>query len=206
MFIRCGGGGKPVVEKKYDPMRCAGAAEAQIPAEGTVRRSCGASKAGKAAGGTGNCDFNVEMFVDLLRTANHGLLNIVREAWHKYPFPPSGMVIMAEVMRNPGSSVSQVARDTGFAKSHVSKTVDILASQGFVEKRQDPSDQRVIRLYATEQLRLRFQEVKESIENRLAEVLTGIPKSKLDDLVEGLELLNKALEESGYTRADCSRV
>jgi len=37
---------------------------------------------------------------------------------------------MAEVMRNPGSSVSQVARDTGFAKSHVSKTVDILASQG----------------------------------------------------------------------------
>jgi DNA-binding MarR family transcriptional regulator len=148
---------------------------------------------------TTNIGLSVESFVNLLRSANHGLLNIVREVWQKYPFPPSGMVIIAQIMKKPGATISQVARETGFAKSHVSKTIDILCNHGFVEKGQDPSDQRVVRLFATEELVQRFKEVKRVMENRLSEVLAVIPRASLDCLVRGLEMLNKALEETGYT-------
>lgn len=37
------------------------------------------------------------------------------------------------------------------------------------------------------------------MENRLSEVLAVIPRASLDCLVRGLEMLNKALEETGYT-------
>lgn len=164
------------------------------------------SDAPKAANGTAHDldmeSFDMESLVDLLRAANRGFLNIVQEVMQQYPFPPSGMVIMAQIMKRPGSSVSQVARGTGFAKSHVSKTIDILVSRGVVEKRQDPSDRRVIRLFATEELGRWFEEIRAAIQDRLSEVLAVVPKANLHALVDGLEMVKQILVESGYIKPD----
>ena len=140
-----------------------------------------------------------------LRNANFGLLSIVREVSQKYPFPQSGMVIIAHIVKNPGSTISRLARETGYAKSHVSKTVDMLYAHGFVDKREDPCDRRVIRLFAAEELGKWFEAVKGAIEERLSEVLSVLPQADLTFLVKGLEMLNKALAEFGYAKTDCSK-
>ncbi len=145
-------------------------------------------------------DFNVGTFVNLLRSVNLGMFSMADEILQQHQFPRSGMAIMGQILKKPGITVSQVARRTGFAKSHVSKTIDTLSGQGFVERRQDPSDQRLVRLFATEELKERFAEMKTATDRRLSEVLAVFPKDSLDSLVEGLEMLNRALEESKQSR------
>jgi DNA-binding MarR family transcriptional regulator len=181
--------------------RVGGQGQGAVGKEGTIRfGGSGTHGASDLPGGV-----SVEELVELLRNANFGLLSIVREVSQKYPFPQSGMVIIAHIVKNPGSTISRLARETGYAKSHVSKTVDMLYAHGFVDKREDPCDRRVIRLFAAEELGKWFEAVKGAIEERLSEVLSVLPQADLTFLVKGLEMLNKALAEFGYAKTDCSK-
>lgn len=137
---------------------------------------------------------NVEAFVRLLRSVNRGMFSIADAILRQYQFPRSGMAIMGQILRRPGITVSQVARQTGFVKSHVSKTIDTLCDQGFVERRQDPCDQRLVCLYATEESKNRFSEMKAATDCCVSEVLAVLPKNKLDSLIDGLKTLKEALE------------
>ncbi|MGI6164030.1 MAG: MarR family winged helix-turn-helix transcriptional regulator [Bacillota bacterium] len=140
-------------------------------------------------------DVNAEVFAGLLKSVNRRMFGIAHTVLQQYGLPHSGMAIVGQILKAPGSTVSEVARRTGFAKSHVSKTVDTLSDQGFIEKRQDPSDQRLVRLFATDNLKERFSAMRDVMDHCMSEVLSVFPKQKLDSLVDGLKMLNAALQE-----------
>jgi len=145
---------------------------------------------------------NVESFVRLLRSINRGMFSIADAVLRQYHFPRSGMTIMGQILKKPGITVSQVARQTGFVKSHVSNTIDTLYDQGFVERRQDPQDQRLVRLFATEQSKTRFSEMKKVTDLCVSEVLSVFPRDKLNSLIDGLETLKEALENYEHWQND----
>jgi DNA-binding MarR family transcriptional regulator len=85
--------------------------------------------------------------------------------------PGSELEVMRLLVRRPGSSVGEVARELGLAPSNASATVRALIARGLLERRADPDDGRVSRLEptprATEIRRRREQAWARALEKRL---------------------------------------
>jgi DNA-binding MarR family transcriptional regulator len=90
-----------------------------------------------------------EQLVDLMQNVNKRIHDHIRCVWEQQETPATQMLIMYQIAKAEGITVSEIARRLGLAKSHVSKTIDELAHEGHVEKRPDPLDGRILRLYRT---------------------------------------------------------
>jgi DNA-binding MarR family transcriptional regulator len=137
-----------------------------------------------------------EELAQLWREINREMHDSFRQAFSGYDHSPVTLVLIRQVATEPGIIVSELARRARIAKSHVSKLVDQLVQQGYFEKRPDPSDQRLVRLYLTE----RAAHMKAELEGQVLSVLNGIisevPEHEVEAIVHGLRLLRSALQKS----------
>jgi DNA-binding MarR family transcriptional regulator len=65
------------------------------------------------------------------------------------PLAQSELEVMRLLVREPGLSVNEVARELGMQSSNVSASVRTLVSRGLLERRRDVADGRVARLVPT---------------------------------------------------------
>lgn len=135
-----------------------------------------------------------EVLADLLHEVNRKLMEQMREVVRRHEIPHAFMSIGRVLHREPGITVSELARRTGMAKSHVSKTIDELSRRGWVEKRADPDDQRLLRLYLTQSATDNWNRIRASMRGRLAELATEIPEETTAALIDGLQVFKKLLE------------
>ena len=66
-----------------------------------------------------------------------------------HDLPYMAYPMLRQIHKEPGITISELSRRLCMAKSHVSNLTDLLARENFVEKRSDPKDQRLLRLYIT---------------------------------------------------------
>lgn len=135
-----------------------------------------------------------EQLVDLLQAVHRLMFDHVRCVWEERSIPATQMMVMHQIAREEGITISETSRRLGLAKSHVSKTVDELATAGYVEKRPDPHDGRILRLFRTPTAIARFDKVQAQVRDRIAAVVRELPPAKAEGLVEGLQLMASALE------------
>jgi DNA-binding MarR family transcriptional regulator len=135
-----------------------------------------------------------QQLVDLMQLVHRQLFEHVRCVWEEKATPATQMMVMNQIGRAEGITVSEVSRRLGLAKSHISKTVEELASAGYVEKRPDPHDGRILRLYRTPAAVARFDAMQAEVRARLSEVVDTLPPAKAAGLIEGLQLLSASLE------------
>lgn len=130
------------------------------------------------------------------RDVNREMHDAFRQGFSGYDHSPVTLILIRVTAHEPGITLSELARRAGIAKSHVSKLVDQLVQQGYFEKRPDPADQRLVRLYLT----VRAGEIKRELEGRALSVLSGIvsemPEHEVEAIVHGLRLLRSALTKS----------
>lgn len=136
----------------------------------------------------------VEKLGELLRDVHRGLLEATKSIIQEHGLSPQWMRVMHHVMGHPGTTVSEIARERGFAKSHISHGVDLMVETGLVEKRPDESDQRLVRLYPTPEAKGHFEAMHARIHARMAEVLAVLSKEQVDGVLESLTLLRTALQ------------
>lgn len=135
-----------------------------------------------------------EQLVDLMQAVHRQMYDHVRCVWEERSIPATQVMVMHQIAREEGISISETSRRLGLAKSHVSKTVDELAAAGYVEKRPDPHDGRVLRLYRTPTAVARFDKMQAMVRERISAVVGVLPPEKARGLIEGLQLLSTALE------------
>lgn len=85
----------------------------------------------------------------LWRHVHRQMLALLRRAGKEYDLPPFSLILLRHIEEEPGTTLSDLARRVGAAKSHTSTIVDQLVQEGYVEKRSDPADQRLVRLHMT---------------------------------------------------------
>jgi len=109
--------------------------------------------------------------------------------------------MLRQLHMEPGLTVSELARRAGTVKSHGSKTIDLLLEQGLVEKRPDPADQRLIRVYVTQ----RALEIRHEMEARIRDawgtVIADLPDAELVQVETGLRILLEALKKADRSGA-----
>jgi len=87
----------------------------------------------------------------------------------------------------------------------LSQSVDRLARRGLVERRPDPDDRRVVRLFLTEDSRVLLAEVHAAHRSRMAAVAGRLEAGAYDRVVDGLRALAEAAEAQERDERDAAR-
>lgn len=132
----------------------------------------------------------------LLREVSRGVFHLARDMLHGQGLPPPSMPVLRMVFHSPGVTISELSRETGMAKSYISKTIESLTTAGILEKRKDPADQRVLRIHPTEAAVVRSREMHAAVDARLAGIIATLPEEKVDALIDGLHMLKAALDRA----------
>ncbi|HLS89981.1 MAG TPA: MarR family winged helix-turn-helix transcriptional regulator [Limnochordia bacterium] len=131
----------------------------------------------------------------LWRHVNREMRGLLHRAGREFEMPPFSFMLLRHIKEEPGITLSELARRVGAAKSHTSTTIEQLVQEGYVEKRADPSDQRVLRLHATEAAMRMFARMGDRAQGVWAIVLEEF-EGDTDEVARFLKALLTALERA----------
>jgi DNA-binding MarR family transcriptional regulator len=108
------------------------------------------------------------------------------------PYTPKMSVLVA-VKKNGPISMSAIAQQLSYSKQNLTKIVEQLVQEGFVERVTGQNDRRVLNISMTDK-GLEFMAHRRAIfKNRLAEELSHLGHEELDYLFETFERVKAAL-------------
>jgi DNA-binding MarR family transcriptional regulator len=111
------------------------------------------------------------------------------EAARQDPLPQSELEVMRLLVRRPGLSVNDVARELGMQPSNASTAIRLLIARGTLERQADRADGRVVRLYPTRAAYAARDRRERSWGEALASVLDGLGASDRQRLAEAAPAL-----------------
>lgn len=132
---------------------------------------------------------------ELWRSVSREMHERLKAAFREVEFSPATVTLLRRIHRVPGVNVGQLARHAGTVKSHVSKLVEQLVAQGLVEKRSDPDDQRLVRLYLTQAADEMRAQMEARMQTAWAGIVEEIPEDELESVVSGLRQIQRAMTE-----------
>lgn len=135
-----------------------------------------------------------EQLTYILHKVNHEFGYWMNKIFDEFKISQAAVSIIRFVKYNPGSTISEISRNLDIAKSHVSNVIVNFDKKSMVEKRTDPSDQRVLKIFLTEAGEEFLKEIKLAMRNRVQEVVEELPENRLNLLIEGLQELGLALK------------
>ena len=99
-----------------------------------------------------------------------------------------------ELFNSPGLKVSELAKILSIHLSTCSNMLDKIAAKGLVLRERTETDQRVVRLYLTEEGTRLLADAPRPAQGALTEALMRLPDASLDDLERGLVALVRTLK------------
>jgi DNA-binding MarR family transcriptional regulator len=130
---------------------------------------------------------------ELWRELNRTIHERFRHHFRGMDLHPGTMFLLRHLASEPGLTVSELARRAGVVKSGVSKVIDQVSQKGMVEKCPDPADQRLLRLFLTEQGRATLADLEAKGRAVWLEMVEQIPDAHLADVAKGLRILQAAV-------------
>jgi DNA-binding MarR family transcriptional regulator len=136
-----------------------------------------------------------EEIADLLKEVNRRLRDQLARHGEAAGLPwfSRRLPIVREVLHDPGITVNELARRTRMAKSQVSMVVTALETEGLVAKRTDPQDQRLVRLFPTEEGIARAERWRAVYRSMLSRIVRTLSDDEADHLLHGLRALHRTM-------------
>ena len=140
--------------------------------------------------------FEQELLIDLLKEVNKRIGEEVREVLSLHGIAAASMIVAKNIKIEPGITISELARRTGIAKSHVSNIIKELSQRGWVEIQADASDHRLLRLFLTQSATKLMEVVGAAIRKRLSDLLSGLSEARTTEIITSLQDIQNALEQA----------
>lgn len=127
--------------------------------------------------------------------------NLFRSVREVSNLTPGGLFVLGLLKREGKCSMTEISRLLVMPKPHVTLLIDRLIEEGFVVRKNDPSDRRVILIDMTEKGRSDFEQIKLAINSGLKERLNMLSSEQAEMLLESSQLVREIL----YTilHSDC---
>jgi DNA-binding MarR family transcriptional regulator len=110
----------------------------------------------------------------LLAVAGH----IVAIRWQRfvggYGLTPHGLAVLSYLQRGSALTQRELARRCGVAPSTLNHTVDHLARAGWIERRRDTADRRLVHLALTDTGQRQLRQVQEAADREIEPLLDGL--------------------------------
>lgn len=111
----------------------------------------------------------------LLAVAGH----VVAMRWQRlmgsYGLTPHGLAVLASLERGSALTQRELAKRCGVAPSTLNHTVDHLERSGWIERRRDVSDRRLVRLALTETGRRQLEQAEDAAGSHMEPMLDHLP-------------------------------
>lgn len=130
----------------------------------------------------------------LWRRISRQMRLLFRSAVEASELPPLSFLLLKHVHEEPGITLSELARNVGVSKSYASTTTEQLVQGGYMEKRSDPSDQRLQRLYVTPDAKRKLAGIDQRAKEIWTAVFEELPGRERPDVQRLLRSLLHALE------------
>lgn len=136
-----------------------------------------------------------EQLTYILHKVNHEFNSWMNKIFDEFNISQVAVSIIRFVKYNPGVTISEISRKLEIAKSHVSNMIVSFDKENMMEKKPDPSDQRILKIYLTEAGEEFLEEIKLAMRNRVQEVVEELPENQMNLLIGGLQELGLALKK-----------
>lgn len=97
--------------------------------------------------------------------------------------------VLAFLSRQDGRPQTELAEELDIGKVALGALIDRLEESGFVERRADPSDRRLKRVFLTKQSSLVIETLRERSATFNERILTGIPLESIDSAAQTLRTM-----------------
>ncbi len=137
-----------------------------------------------------------ELLINLLREVNQSISGHVRNVLIQHGLSFTTMIIIRQIKVEPGITISELARRSNIAKSHISNTIKELDIKGWVETQTDPRDRRILRLYLSKAGTENLEIIGAAIRQRLSNLLSGISEARTVEIIESISDVHAALKQA----------
>ncbi|UUT34789.1 MarR family winged helix-turn-helix transcriptional regulator [Microbacterium elymi] len=107
------------------------------------------------------------------------------------PLNTTAIAMLKQVVDAPGSTVGELAAELALRQSNASAAVRLLVQHGYVERRPDLEDRRVVRIMPTERGVREEQVVAAAWAGSLDEAFAGLPAQRQQELRSALVALRE---------------
>lgn len=118
---------------------------------------------------------------NLVLTLNKDLIN-PHDLMKCFPVPPSHVKVMFYLRHKNSCSISKIAQVLQISKPNMTPIIDKLIQEGLVNRYNDPSDRRILRIELTEKAHDFFKKQEEKVKERLMEKISSLEASDLENL------------------------
>ena len=113
----------------------------------------------------------------------------------EHNMPMSQVQMLAMLGENGALSVSEISKRLGIAKPNITPLIDRLIDEGFVERRRDENDRRVVNVVIQKEGRKRLREIRASLVAGIENWGSSLSMDDFRALNESLETVVALLEK-----------
>lgn len=153
------------------------------------------AKKSKSNGSSKNAEEKLELFSQLAATARYSRTLLSRQLLSSGLYAGQDSVILA-LAANDGLSLTAIAEQLGVRAPTMTKTINRLAAQGFVDKRGSQADARLAHVYLTEAGQEAVKSVRKAIKRSQKIALGEMSNKDTKNLVKLLKTLESNVAAS----------
>ena len=114
----------------------------------------------------------------------------------EHNMPMSQVQMLAMLGENGALSVSEISKRLGIAKPNITPLIDRLIDEGFVERRRDENDRRVVNVVLLPAGEEKLISIRETIVRQVMRWTGTIPEKEFFELEHALQTISTVLESA----------
>ena len=116
----------------------------------------------------------------------------------EHNMPMSQVQMLAMLGENGALSVSEISKRLGIAKPNITPLIDRLIDEGFVERRRDENDRRVVNVVLLPAGEEKLTSIRETIVRQVMRWTGTIPEKEFFELEHALQTISTVLESAQF--------
>ena len=111
----------------------------------------------------------------------------------EHDMPMSHVQVLAMLGSTGALSVSDISRKLGIAKPNITPLIDKLIESGYVERKRDADDRRVVNVVLLPEGQKKLDDIRETIVRQVMRWMGTIPEKDFFELAKALETVSQIL-------------
>ena len=130
------------------------------------------------------------------RTLRHEFHGLMQDLGFTFP----QLSVISILAKNGKQKVSDISEKMGLSDSTVSGILDRLEQKGIIKRKRNEDDRRVVKIYLSKGSQEICQEFHRKKEEYFAHLLKELSEQEINDIVKGLEILNRVVYDKKNTK------
>ncbi len=138
---------------------------------------------------------SIFQIISLNRNFNRTLRHEFHGLMHDSGFTFPQLSVISILSKNGKQKVSDISEKMGLSDSTVSGILDRLEQKGIIERKRNKEDRRVVKIYLSKGSQEICQKYHRKREEYFAHLLKKLSEQEINDIIKGLEILNRVVFE-----------